>query len=93
MIMRAMEHSIPWPRMQQLLNDLLVALASFDCRRALALLAESVAEYRTVHAISDYVWTRKSIAPTAEGGKVADFAAKRRHSDAVAKPSQGQHPP
>jgi hypothetical protein len=50
-----------------------------------------VAEYRTVHAISDYVWTRKSIAPpAAEGGKVADFAAKRRHSDAVGKPSQ--HP-
>jgi UDP-N-acetylglucosamine 4,6-dehydratase len=91
MIMRAMEHSIPWPRMQQLLNDLLVALASFDCRRALALLSESVAEYRTVHAISDYVWTRKAIAPATEGGKVADFAAKRRHSDA-AKPSTGQHP-
>jgi FlaA1/EpsC-like NDP-sugar epimerase len=92
MIMRAMEHSIPWPRMQQLLNDLLVALASFDCRRALALLAEAVAEYGTVHAISDYVWTRKSIAPTGEGAKVADFAAKRRLSDAVAKPTQGQHP-
>jgi FlaA1/EpsC-like NDP-sugar epimerase len=91
MIMRAMEHSLPWPKMQQLLNDLLVALASFDCRRALALLAESVAEYRTVHAISDYVWTRKAIAPTAEGVKVADFAAKRRHSDA-AKPSQGTQP-
>ncbi|MEP7244889.1 MAG: nucleoside-diphosphate sugar epimerase/dehydratase, partial [Gammaproteobacteria bacterium] len=26
MILRAMEHSIPWPRMQQLLNELLVAL-------------------------------------------------------------------
>jgi FlaA1/EpsC-like NDP-sugar epimerase len=91
MIMRAMEHSLPWSRMQQILNELLVALASFDCRRALALLAESVAEYRTAHGISDYVWTRKTIAPTAEG-KVADFAAKRRHSDAIAKPSQGQHP-
>jgi FlaA1/EpsC-like NDP-sugar epimerase len=92
MIMRAMEHSIPWPRMQQLLNELLIALASFDCRRALALLAESVAEYRVVHAISDYVWVRKAIAPAAaEAGKVADFAAKRRHSDAAAKPSQ--HPP
>jgi FlaA1/EpsC-like NDP-sugar epimerase len=91
MIMRAMEHSIPWPRMQQLLNELLVALASFDCRRAVGLLAESVAEYRTVHAISDYVWTRKAIAPASEGGKVADFAAKRRHSDAVAKPTS-QHP-
>ena len=62
MIMRAMEHSLPWERMQQLLNELLIALASFDCRRALALLAESVAEYRAVHAISDYVWTRKAIA-------------------------------
>ncbi len=93
MIMRAMEHSLPWPKMQQLLNDLLVALASFDCRRALALLGESVAEYRTAHAISDYVWTRKAPAPTAaEGGKVADFAAKRRHSDAAAKPGQGLHP-
>jgi FlaA1/EpsC-like NDP-sugar epimerase len=91
MIMRAIEHSIPWPRMQQILNELLVALASFDCRRALALLAEAVAEYRAGHAISDYVWTRKSIAPAAEGGKVADFAAKRRSSDASVKPSQ-QHP-
>ncbi len=35
MIMRAMEHSLPWPRMQQLLNELLIALASFDCRRSL----------------------------------------------------------
>lgn len=90
MIMRAMEHSIPWPRMQQILNELLVALASFDCRRALALLADAVAEYRPVPAISDYVWTRKSISSAAEAGKVADFAAKRRHSDPVPKPSHGQ---
>jgi len=87
MIMRAIEHSLPWSRMQSILNDLLVALASFDCRRALALLAESVAEYRAVHAISDHVWTRKTIAPVAEAGKVADFAAKRRYSDAAPKPS------
>ena len=45
MIMRAMEHRLPWPRMQQYLNDFLVALASFDCSRALQLLSESVAEY------------------------------------------------
>ncbi|MEP7247515.1 MAG: hypothetical protein ABI885_28065, partial [Gammaproteobacteria bacterium] len=75
-----------------LLNEMLVALASFDCRRALALLAESVAEYRVVHAVSDYIWTRKTIAAATEGGKVADFAAKRRHSDAAGKPSQGTHP-
>ncbi len=87
MIMRAMEHSIPWMRMQQILNELLVALASFDCRRSIGLLAESVAEYRVVHTISDYVWTRKSVTlAVAEASKVADFAAKRRHSDAAAKP-------
>src|SRR4029077_11833071 len=46
MIMRAIEHRLSWPKMEQVLNDLLVALASFDCRRAVGLLAESVAEYR-----------------------------------------------
>jgi FlaA1/EpsC-like NDP-sugar epimerase len=92
MIMRAMEHSLPWPRMQQLLNELLIALASFDCRRSLALLSESVAEYHATHAINDYIWTRKALPAGADAGKVADFAAKRRLSDAAAKPSQGQHP-
>jgi FlaA1/EpsC-like NDP-sugar epimerase len=90
MILRAMEHSVPWPRMQQLLNDLLVALASFDCRRALAILSEAVAEYRVAHGISDYVWTRKSVVPPAEESKVADFSAKRRHSEG--KPTQGHTP-
>ena len=92
MIMRAIEHSLPWARMQQLLNELLVALASFDCRRSLALLSECVAEYHATHAINDYIWTRKAIPAAADAGKVADFAAKRRLSDASAKPSQGQHP-
>jgi FlaA1/EpsC-like NDP-sugar epimerase len=92
MIMRAIEHSLPWQRMQQLLNDLLIALASFDCRRSLGLLAESVAEYHGTHAINDYIWARKAVPATVDAGKVADFAAKRRLSDAAAKPSQGQNP-
>jgi FlaA1/EpsC-like NDP-sugar epimerase len=92
MILRAMEHSLPWPRMQQLLNELLVALASFDCRRSLALLSEAVAEYHATYAINDYIWTRKSLPAAADAVKVADFAAKRRLSDSGAKPSQGQHP-
>jgi FlaA1/EpsC-like NDP-sugar epimerase len=92
MILRAIEHSLPWPRMQQLLNELLVALASFDCRRSLALLSESVAEYHATHVINDYIWTRKALPTGADAVKVADFAAKRRLSDAGGKPSQGQHP-
>jgi FlaA1/EpsC-like NDP-sugar epimerase len=91
MIMRAMEHRLPWPRMQEYLNDFLVALASFDCHRALSLLTESVAEYQSGVDIRDYVWTRKAVLPHAPGAKVADFAAKRRLSEA-GKPTQGQGP-
>jgi FlaA1/EpsC-like NDP-sugar epimerase len=91
MIMRAMEHRLSWPRMEQVLNELLVALASFDCHRALALLAEAVAEYQADVDIRDYVWRRKAVLPHAPAAKVADFAAKKRLQDA-AKPTQGQHP-
>ena len=91
MIMRAMEHRLAWPRMEQILNELLVALASFDCHRALALLSESVAEYEADVDIRDYVWTRKAVLPHAPAAKVADFAAKRRLQEA-GKPAQGQTP-
>jgi FlaA1/EpsC-like NDP-sugar epimerase len=91
MIMRAMEHRLAWPKMQQILNDLLVALASFDCHRALALLGEAVAEYQADVDIRDYVWTRKAVLPHAPAAKVADFAAKRRLSEA-GKPTSGQNP-
>src|SRR5579863_1773643 len=87
MILRAIEHHLPWLRMQQVLNELLVALASFDCHRALALLSDAVAEYRAEGEIRDYVWTRKAVLPHAPAAKVADFAAKRRLSEA-AKPTQ-----
>jgi FlaA1/EpsC-like NDP-sugar epimerase len=91
MILRAMEHRLSWARMQQILNDLLVALASFDCHRAVSLLADSVAEYQSDLDIRDYVWTRKAVLPHTPAAKVADFAAKRRLSEA-AKPTQGQNP-
>jgi FlaA1/EpsC-like NDP-sugar epimerase len=91
MIMRAIEHHVPWAKMQLILNELLVALASFDCHRALALLTESVAEYQSEVEIRDYVWTRKAVLPHAPAAKVADFAAKRRLSEA-GKPAQGQTP-
>jgi FlaA1/EpsC-like NDP-sugar epimerase len=90
MILRAIEHHLPWARMQQMLNEQLVALASFDCHRALALLTESVAEYQAQVDIRDYVWARKAVLPHAPATKVADFAAKKRQSEAT-KP-QGQTP-
>jgi FlaA1/EpsC-like NDP-sugar epimerase len=91
MILRAIEHRLSWPKMEQILNDLLVALASFDCHRALELLSVAVAEYQADVEIRDYVWTRKALLPHAPAAKIADFAAKRRLSEA-GKPTQGQNP-
>lgn len=82
MIMRAMEHRLSWQKMQQILNELLVALASFDCQRVLSLLADSVAEYRQAPEIRDHVWVRKVVQPVSEA-KIADFAAKRRQTEAL----------
>ncbi|MBS0418998.1 MAG: polysaccharide biosynthesis protein [Proteobacteria bacterium] len=92
MILRAIEHRLPWMRMQQILNDLLIALSGFDCHRALGMLTESVAEYNGQGMeISDYVWTRKQVLPHASDAKIADFVAKRRSSEA-GKPGHEQRP-
>jgi FlaA1/EpsC-like NDP-sugar epimerase len=93
MILRAMEHRLPWLRMQQVLNDLLVALSTFDCHRALAVLVDSVAEYNSQGLeIRDHVWTRKQSVPHSADAKIADFAAKRRSSEAGIKPGHEQRP-
>ncbi len=92
MILRAIEHRLPWMRMQQILNDLLIALSGFDCHRALGMLTEAVAEYNGQGMeISDYVWTRKQVLPHVSDAKIADFAAKRRSSEA-GKPGHEQRP-
>ncbi len=93
MIMRAIEHRLPWQRMQQLLSELLVALASFDCQRAVGLLAESVAEYNQGMEIRDYVWARKAVPVHSADVKIADFAAKRRSSEAAASKPAHSPPP
>jgi FlaA1/EpsC-like NDP-sugar epimerase len=80
MIMRAMEHSLSWPRMQQILDELLLALTAFDCDRALNLLSEAVAEYRRMPEMRDYVWARQATSKT-DVRKVSDLAAKRRLSE------------
>ena len=59
MIMRAMEHSLPWERVQQVLNDLLIAMGQFDVRTACELLQRAVQEYRPTGEIVDGVWCRR----------------------------------
>ena len=80
MIMRAMEHSLSWPRMQKILDELTIALTAFDCDRALNLLSEAVAEYRRMPEMRDYVWARQATSKT-DDRKVSDLAAKRRLSE------------
>jgi FlaA1/EpsC-like NDP-sugar epimerase len=78
MIMRAVEHSLPWASVQLLLNELLDALSRFDCAAARELLMQAVVEYRPAQDIQDHVWQRKQMArAAAETGKVTDLAARR----------------
>jgi FlaA1/EpsC-like NDP-sugar epimerase len=59
MIMRAMEHSLPWDHVQQVLADLLIAMGQFDVRTASGLLQRAVREYRPEGEILDGVWCRR----------------------------------
>ena len=77
MIMRAVEHSLPWPSLQLLLAELLEAINRFDCAAARDLLMQAVAEYRPVQDIQDHVWQRKLLAARHDDHKVADLQARR----------------
>jgi FlaA1/EpsC-like NDP-sugar epimerase len=59
MIMRAMEHSLPWSDVQELLNNLLVAMDQFDVPTISDLLKLGVTEYRPDGEIVDKVWVRR----------------------------------
>ena len=87
MILRAMEHRLPWVRMQQILTDLQLALSASDCHGTLGVLMEAVAEYNSRGMqIRDHVWTHKQPALPVADAKIADLAAKRRNSEAGLKP-------
>lgn len=102
MILRAIEHHMPWARLQKLLQELLTALASSDCQRVLDLLGECVAESRLVPKTHDWLWQRRAIVSSATTkpvpeAKVAHLTAKRRLADAAvglgaARTLQGQAP-
>jgi FlaA1/EpsC-like NDP-sugar epimerase len=76
MILRAIEHSLPWARVQELLDEVLVAMSRFDCPRALQLLNEAVAEYTPAPQLHDLVWARQS-ATHADDRKVTSLKPRR----------------
>ena len=59
MIMRAMEHSLPWDKVREILHDLLIVMGQFDVGAACRLLRETVREYRPSGDIVDKVWCRR----------------------------------
>ena len=59
MIMRAIEHSLPWDQMQDLLNDLLVLAGGADVPALRDLLQRCVPEYRPWAELVDEVWCRR----------------------------------
>jgi FlaA1/EpsC-like NDP-sugar epimerase len=59
-IMRAIEHSLSWDRIRQVLDELSQALNRFDCDQARKLLMQAVAEYQPSGDIQDLVWARKT---------------------------------
>ena len=76
MILRAIEHSLPWERVQILLEEVLAAMSRFDCHRALHLLGEVVEEYKPSPESHDLVWARQS-AVTVDDRKVTSLKPRR----------------
>jgi len=79
MILRAMEHSLPWERVQGLLQRLLVAMGQFDVAAACDLLKESVQEYQPTGGIVDGVWCRRE-SDRRNQAKVTSLEARRAAS-------------
>jgi FlaA1/EpsC-like NDP-sugar epimerase len=76
MILRAIEHCLPWEKVSTLLENLLTTMSRFDCQRALELLKQAVVEYIPAPEIHDFVWSRQSEI-LAEQRKVTDLKTRR----------------
>jgi FlaA1/EpsC-like NDP-sugar epimerase len=76
MILRAIEHSLPWERVQEFLNEVMAAMSRFDCQRSLQLLSDVVAEYTPAPQPHDLVWSRQSTM-SSDDRKVTNLKPRR----------------
>ncbi len=76
MIMRAVEHALPWEEVESWLKEMMSALRGFDCERALQLLQRAVIEYETSPELHDLVTLEKRDL-AAEQRKVTDLQSRR----------------
>jgi UDP-N-acetylglucosamine 4,6-dehydratase len=76
MILRAIEHSLAWDRVQELLNEIMSAMSRFDCQRSLQILSDVVAEYTPAPQSHDLVWARQMTMPP-DDRKVTSLKPRR----------------
>jgi FlaA1/EpsC-like NDP-sugar epimerase len=76
MILRAIEHSLPWERVQVMLDEIILAMSRFDCSRALQMLSEVVVEYKPAPEPHDLVWGRQATLPS-DDRKVTSLKVRR----------------
>jgi FlaA1/EpsC-like NDP-sugar epimerase len=76
-ILRAMEHSLSWDQMRQVLEELGQCSLRFDCDRARDVLVRAVREYSPAERVQDHVWVnngaRVSGAVLSEDEKVREL--------------------
>ena len=84
MIMRAMEHFLPWEAISRYVSQLETAAANADCDRVRTLLLESVAGYKPANGVDDLLWQARpasasasAVAPAPAMATVTDLAARR----------------
>jgi FlaA1/EpsC-like NDP-sugar epimerase len=76
MILRAIEESLEWPQIHEILQQLIIAMGQFDVREARDILMRGVREYRPSGDIADLVWRWREAHRAAEG-KVTNLQARR----------------
>jgi len=76
MILRAIEHSLPWDRVHELLNEILEAMGRYDCQRSLQILSDVVAEYTPAPQPHDLMWARQTTMTT-DDRKVTSLKPRR----------------
>jgi len=76
MILRAIEHSLPWERVRAMLDAILEAMGRFDCQGALQVLKDVVVEYSPAPEPHDLVWARQATM-TADDRKVTSLKVRR----------------
>jgi FlaA1/EpsC-like NDP-sugar epimerase len=77
MIMRAMEESMPWPRVSAYLEQLIAALRNFDCDRARELLRDCIGGYAPTNGVDDLVWRRVAERPRTSAAVVTELNTRR----------------